>query len=33
MATTTADLLITRLIDWGVDTVFGYPGDGINGIF
>ena len=21
-----------RLIDWGVDTVFGLPGDGINGI-
>src|SRR5579883_2238168 len=30
--TTTADLLIERLIDWGVDTVFGIPGDGINGI-
>jgi pyruvate dehydrogenase (quinone) len=27
-----ADLLIERLIDWGVDTVFGLPGDGINGI-
>lgn len=23
MADTTADLLIDRLIDWGVDTVFG----------
>ena len=33
MALTTADLLIERLIDWGVDTVFGLPGDGINGIF
>jgi pyruvate dehydrogenase (quinone) len=22
-----------RLIDWGVDTIFGFPGDGINGIF
>jgi pyruvate dehydrogenase (quinone) len=29
---TTSDLLIERLIDWGVDTVFGIPGDGINGI-
>ncbi|MCU1286245.1 MAG: pyruvate oxidase [Acidobacteriales bacterium] len=29
---TTADVLIERLIDWGVDTVFGLPGDGINGI-
>ncbi|MEV1289388.1 thiamine pyrophosphate-dependent enzyme [Micromonospora sp. NPDC049679] len=28
----TSELLITRLADWGVDTVFGIPGDGINGI-
>jgi pyruvate dehydrogenase (quinone)/pyruvate oxidase len=27
-----AELLIERLIDWGVDTVFGLPGDGINGV-
>jgi pyruvate dehydrogenase (quinone) len=33
MALTTADLLIERLITWGVDTVFGLPGDGVNGIF
>ena len=33
MAKTVADLLIERLIDWGVDTIFGFPGDGINGIF
>src|SRR5690348_14466227 len=33
MAKTTADLLIERLIDWGVDTIFGFPGDGVNGIF
>ena len=33
MARTTAELLIDRLADWGVDTVFGLPGDGINGIF
>jgi pyruvate dehydrogenase (quinone) len=33
MAKTTADLLIERLIEWGVDTIFGFPGDGINGIF
>ena len=32
MATTAADVLIARLIDWGVDTIFGLPGDGINGI-
>ncbi|HEV7125910.1 MAG TPA: thiamine pyrophosphate-binding protein, partial [Ktedonobacterales bacterium] len=33
MAQTTADLLIERLSAWGVDTIFGFPGDGINGIF
>ena len=33
MAASTADLLVERLADWGVDTVFGFPGDGINGIF
>ncbi len=31
MARTTADVLFERLRDWGVDTVFGIPGDGING--
>jgi len=29
---TAADIMIECLIDWGVDTVFGMPGDGINGI-
>src|SRR3954464_14143307 len=33
MATTVADLLVERLIGWGVDTIFGLPGDGVNGIF
>ncbi len=28
-----AESLVTRLIDWGVDTIFGLPGDGINGLF
>jgi hypothetical protein len=27
-----SELLVERLIGWGVDTVFGLPGDGINGI-
>ncbi|HYN98160.1 MAG TPA: thiamine pyrophosphate-dependent enzyme [Actinomycetota bacterium] len=27
-----SELVVERLIDWGVDTVFGLPGDGINGI-
>lgn len=30
--TTSADILVETLIDWGVDTIFGIPGDGINGI-
>jgi pyruvate dehydrogenase (quinone) len=33
MAKTAADLLVERLITWEVDTIFGLPGDGINGIF
>jgi pyruvate dehydrogenase (quinone) len=28
---TASDVLVDRLIEWGVDTVFGLPGDGING--
>ena len=27
----TADIVAEALIDWGVDVVFGLPGDGING--
>src|SRR5947207_1171636 len=27
-----AEALVRRLADWGVDTVFGLPGDGINGL-
>src|SRR5437762_5060157 len=33
MARTVGDLLIERLLHWGVKTVFSLPGDGINGIF
>ena len=32
MAKTAADVMIECLMDWGVDTIFGLPGDGINGI-
>src|SRR4029079_2068895 len=32
MADTTSDVLIDTIMDWGVDVVFGLPGDGINGI-
>lgn len=28
-----SDVLVERLIEWGVDTIFGLPGDGINGVF
>src|SRR4030088_408278 len=28
----TADLLVDSLVDWGVEVVFGLPGDGINGV-
>src|SRR4051812_29545698 len=33
MTKSVAELLVERLMDWGVDTVFGLPGDGVNGIF
>jgi pyruvate dehydrogenase (quinone) len=29
---TAADVLVDTLLDWGVEVVFGLPGDGINGI-
>lgn len=28
-----AEVLVRRLIAWGVDTIYGLPGDGINGLF
>ena len=28
---TASDVLVERLIEWGADTIFGLPGDGING--
>jgi glyoxylate carboligase len=31
MANTVSDPIVEGLIDWGVNTVFGLPGDGING--
>src|SRR3954447_25281843 len=33
MAKTTGDVIVEKLLEWGVDTAFGLPGDGINGIF
>jgi pyruvate dehydrogenase (quinone) len=32
MARTGGDILIDTIHDWGVEVVFGMPGDGINGI-
>lgn len=32
MAMTGGEVLVERLIDWGVEVVFGLPGDGINGV-
>src|SRR5438270_11771339 len=32
MAPTVGDFLVQRLLQWGTKRVFGYPGDGINGI-
>src|ERR671933_2577068 len=32
MKATASDVLVETLLAWGVDTVFGIPGDGINGI-
>ncbi|MFB3902559.1 MAG: thiamine pyrophosphate-dependent enzyme [Acidobacteriota bacterium] len=32
MAKTAADVLIDTIQDWGVNVIFGLPGDGINGI-
>lgn len=32
MAQAVADYVLGRLTEWGVERVFGYPGDGINGL-
>jgi pyruvate dehydrogenase (quinone) len=31
MAPKVSDLILDQLVDWDVDTIFGLPGDGING--
>ncbi len=33
MAQTVGDFLVDRLYQWGVRRIYGYPGDGINGVF
>src|SRR3954449_11689738 len=32
MSETVAHFILNRLADWGVERVYGYPGDGINGL-
>jgi pyruvate dehydrogenase (quinone) len=32
MSRTVADAMVDRLIQWGIRRVYGYPGDGINGL-
>ncbi|MFL9811758.1 thiamine pyrophosphate-requiring protein [Stutzerimonas sp. VN223-3] len=33
MAMTVGDYVVERLYQWGVRRIYGYPGDGINGVF
>jgi pyruvate dehydrogenase (quinone) len=33
MTQTVGDFIVARLHEWGVRRMFGYPGDGINGVF
>lgn len=33
MTTTVGDFIVERLYQWGVRRIYGYPGDGINGVF
>ena len=30
---TVADMIVERLMEWGVEVVFGLPGDGVDGMF
>jgi len=32
MSNTVGDFIVSRLTEWGVTRIYGYPGDGINGI-
>jgi pyruvate dehydrogenase (quinone) len=32
MTKTVADVVLSRLREWGIREVFAYPGDGINGL-
>ena len=32
MVAIASEVLISRVADWGVKTLFGMPGDGVNGL-
>ncbi|MDB6139489.1 MAG: thiamine pyrophosphate-requiring protein [Verrucomicrobiaceae bacterium] len=32
MSATVSDFIVQRLCDWGIKRIYGYPGDGINGV-
>ena len=32
MAQTVSDFVVERLTQWGITRIYGYPGDGINGL-
>jgi thiamine pyrophosphate-dependent acetolactate synthase large subunit-like protein len=32
MSATVADFVVRRLSAWGIERIYGYPGDGINGL-
>jgi pyruvate dehydrogenase (quinone)/pyruvate oxidase len=32
MAKNASEILVETMLDWGIDTIFGIPGDGVNGI-
>ena len=33
LSQTVGDFIVQRMHEWGVRRIFGYPGDGINGVF
>src|SRR5213078_2435312 len=33
MAETVGDFVVKRLSEWGIRRIYGYPGDGIDGVF
>lgn len=33
MAKSVSDILVERLHEWGVEVIFGFPGDGVDGLF